>query len=278
MKIRFSTIILGLLVIAAGVLLYLFNAGTLDPAYKKLVFSWQALLIALGFTCLFSRHKFGFGLLLMLAGGFFLASNSLCGGFIAENKWTLLLIAGGVWIIGHGIFARRGMQKRMRDIEQFRSGMGPHGEGNDPRPDMGEISVEFHGLSCRHDHARHRGVHSRREQAGYIDRSYVFGGSKEKIDLTDFRGGEINCVFGGMELDLRGASLAEGTNILEIKSIFGGIVIYVPREWRVEVRQSAVFGKFTDNRPGSDPAQDNSRVLIIHATSVFGGGELKCSE
>ena len=92
--IKISGIVTGLLIIAAGVLLLLFNNGNLDPAYKHVVFSWPSLVMAVGFTCIFSRCKWIFGLVLMLVGGFFLLRKVDAGGIWAHSQtlWTVLLI------------------------------------------------------------------------------------------------------------------------------------------------------------------------------------------
>ena len=90
-----------------------------------------------------------------------------------------------------------------------------------------------------------------------------------------FKGGEINNVFGGMEFDLSEAQLAEGTNYLELNSVFGGIILYVPVDWKIEIRQTQVFGHFVDNRAKPGFEIDENRALVIEAHAVFGGGEIR---
>jgi predicted membrane protein len=116
----------------------------------------------------------------------------------------------------------------------------------------------------------------RKNESGYIDRNYVFGGSKEKIDYTGFKGGEVNCVFGGIELNLSDSRLAEGIHTLELNTIFGGIVLFVPLDWNIEIRQTQVFGNFVDNRPKPGFEISENSTLILQVASVFGGGEIKC--
>jgi len=84
-------------------------------------------------------------------------------------------------------------------------------------------------------------------------------------------------VFGGVELDLSDCRLAEGVGTLEINSVFGGSVLYVPKDWNIEIRKNQVFGGFEDNRPKNNTEIiDKSKTLIIQASAVFGGGEIKC--
>ncbi len=264
---RLTTVVTGLLVIAAGVLLTLFNMGVIDPWYRHIVFSWQALVIALGIVQLFSGrwHSTRWGILLILAGGYFMLPKLNIEGTFLElmtrNMWAPALFAAGVVIVMNGIAGGR------RRNEYREPG---HGAGGGQ-----ENGNRNWGRDGRTGSARRDGV-------GYIDRNYVFGGTKERPGIEEFKGGEINCVFGGMELDLGGSTLAEGVHTLELNSVFGGIVVSVPRDWKVEIRQTNVFGHFSDNRQtggyqGDGMEQDNSRVLVIEAASVFGGGELKYS-
>lgn len=253
--IKIRSIITGLLVIAAGVLLYLFNTGILPVEYKSVVFSWQSLLVAIGFVQLFSRCKWIFGLILMLIGGFFLLQKlhleSLA--FLTQNAWPIGLVIVGLIIIFHTIWRRSFSQKKSECYEKFHR---ERKEWRKSRPN---------GKSG-----------DRNDQTGYIDRNYVFSGDKEKIDTQNFKGGEINCVFGGMELDLTDAQLADGINTLEINTVFGGLVLYVPVDWHIEIRQSHVFGHFADNRPKPGFEIDEKKTLRLQVSAVFGGGEIKC--
>ena len=261
-RISVSAFVFGLLVVTAGILLLAFDAGMLPPEYKPILFSWQMLLIALGFTGLFSRHKAFMGLILMLVGGFFLLPKldipSLS--FLKGNGWALVLIALGIFILCKVIFGKPWWR-----FEYYCSSN--HYRDRD-KAFHKEMHEKFHG--------RNYGNNVPRNEAGYIDRNFVFGGSREKITIPDFKGGEINCVFGGIELDLSESQLAEGVHYLEINSVFGGVVLYIPAHWKIEIRQYRVFGAFEDNRPQPNFEVDENRVLIIQTSVVFGGGEIKC--
>ncbi len=264
-RIRISSILTGLLIITAGVLLLLFNSGVLDVQYKYIVFSWQSLLIAMGFIFLFSRYKWFMGVLLMLVGGFFLLRkmNIESMSFITDNLWTVVLILVGIFVLGKAIWGPRYFRyhaeaRRMRFQQQF-----------------GECCSTSSCESGKfRDHSQ-QPWENRRSNTGYIDRNYIFSGSKEKINTKDFKGGEINCIFGGMELDLMDAQLAEGVNTLNVSTVFGGLVIYAPAEWKIEIHRSNVMGNFVDNRPKPTFEVDDKRLLIIEISSVLGGGEIK---
>lgn len=110
----------------------------------------------------------------------------------------------------------------------------------------------------------------------YVDYVNVFSGGERQIVSENFRGGRISAVFGGMELDLTKAKLAQGRNELEIACVFGGATLIVPDDWNISVEVTPVLGGFNDSRkliPGR--TIDLSRQLVIKGAVVFGGGEIK---
>jgi predicted membrane protein len=86
----------------------------------------------------------------------------------------------------------------------------------------------------------------------------------------EFKGGYIETVFGGMDLDLRRTSLPEGETFLNIKAVFGGVEIKAPAEWFIEIRTNSSFGGVSDERYKSQNI-DFSKKLIITGEAVFGG-------
>ncbi len=110
---------------------------------------------------------------------------------------------------------------------------------------------------------------------GVIHEEVVFGDTKQRVTSQDFRGGMVHCVFGNIELDLTQARLAEGTHVLELSVVFGGITVVVPSDWKVEMKMSSVLGGFADKRVYVKEQIDTSKVLIVKGNAVFGGGELK---
>jgi predicted membrane protein len=110
----------------------------------------------------------------------------------------------------------------------------------------------------------------------YIDYVNVFSGGERQIVSENFRGGRISAVFGGMELDLTKAKLAQGRNELEIACVFGGATLIVPDDWNISIEVTPVLGGFSDQRkliPGR--IIDTTRQLVIKGAVVFGGGEIK---
>ena len=245
---RKSSIIWGLLIVTAGALLFAFNMGLLPQEYKHVVFSWAMIPVVIGFGMVFSRHSWLGGIILILIGGFFILPKLNIEGleFITQNGWALGLVLVGIVILFRTIFGK-----------QF-------------------LWIHTH-TEWKKKHHSYNWKNSENSN-GFIDRDCVFGGGKEQLNIKEFKGGDINCVFGGIELDLTDSELAEGVNMLEINTVFGGCVLYLPIEWNVEIRPTHVFGQFVDNRPKPSFEVDEKSKLIIEANAVFGGGEIKCRE
>ncbi|MDP1624050.1 MAG: DUF5668 domain-containing protein [Bacteroidales bacterium] len=110
---------------------------------------------------------------------------------------------------------------------------------------------------------------------GFIHEENIFSGGKQRVLHQVFRGGHINCVFGGSEVDLTQATLAEGVSELEINTIFGGVTLIVPADWRIQLKMTSIMGGFADKRSYVKENPDPSRMLIIKGSTIFGGGEIK---
>ncbi len=109
---------------------------------------------------------------------------------------------------------------------------------------------------------------------GFIHEDNIFSGGKQKV-THEFRGGQINCIFGGSEIDLTQATLGEGINDLEVNTIFGGVTLIVPADWKIQLKMTSILGGFSDKRSYIKDSLDPSRMLIIRGSTIFGGGEIK---
>lgn len=99
----------------------------------------------------------------------------------------------------------------------------------------------------------------------------VMSGNKLQNSAQDFRGGEINCVMGGVELDLRSASI-QSDAVLNVFAMWGGIVLKVPNDWTVISHGSPILGGFDDK---TVPPILNAKKLYIKGYAIMGGVEIK---
>lgn len=99
----------------------------------------------------------------------------------------------------------------------------------------------------------------------FSDQDVNYGGK-------EFKGCKVDAVFGGADIDLRKAKIRNEA-ILKASSIFGGIIVYVPDDVKVEVTSTAIFGGVSDKR--KNKAENPKTTLYIEATCVFGGVEIR---
>lgn len=104
-----------------------------------------------------------------------------------------------------------------------------------------------------------------------LDISVVMGGNKTLSNSQDFKGGDITAIMGGVELDLRGASI-QTEAALNLWATWGGIVIKIPADWSVVNRGMALMGAIEDKTISPSVA---TKRLIISGTAIMGGVEIK---
>ena len=236
----------GITLMLIGVLFLGFNFGLLPAELKRVVFSWPMLLIFLGVVNWIKRKPFS-GTVLFIIGAFFIFPRIInaypesfpgINGDFTHTYWPLLLIAAGLLLIMSKLFGNK-------------------------------------WAFAEWDHGYNQKQYSRTQGSmGSFEKNAIFGSGEHIVLDPEFKGGELNAIFGGISLDLRKTNLPVGETRLEVNAIFGGVTILVPREWHIESNIDAVFGGFEDKRALNDPL-DPTRRLIITGSCVFGGGELK---
>ncbi|HEV2445729.1 MAG TPA: LiaF domain-containing protein, partial [Candidatus Sulfopaludibacter sp.] len=111
---------------------------------------------------------------------------------------------------------------------------------------------------------------------GMLNEYGVFGGGKRKVNTMDFRGGHVDAVFGGFEIDLRDAIMEGDAATLETNAVFGGIEVRIPITWSAVVQGVGVFGAFQDETTQPNPTLiPNPKRLIVKGGAVFGAVEVK---
>ncbi len=109
-----------------------------------------------------------------------------------------------------------------------------------------------------------------------LDALAFMGGSRRSLTTADFQGGSLLAVMGGIEIDLRGASIAAGQATLDAFAMWGGIEITVPRGWAVVNRGIPLLGGFEDSTQPPESSQAGAPPrLIITGLALMGGVEVK---
>jgi predicted membrane protein len=234
--------VFALLLVAAGMLLLGFNTGHLPSVWKGFFFSWPMLLLVAGFLAV-CKCNLIFGISVAAAGKFFLLSRA-AGIYPGDRTyeqflstyWPVLIIIFGILIF---------------------------------------LSVIIRPRRFVYGHYKEERKESFTENPdGRINYQATFGGTEQVILDPLFKGGNIETTFGGIDLDLRRTSLAEGDTFLNIKTTFGGVVIKAPDSWEIEIHSNSFAGGVNDSRVKNDD-RDKSRKLVLIAKCTFGGVEIK---
>ena len=97
------------------------------------------------------------------------------------------------------------------------------------------------------------------------------GGAQRKCRAESLRRGSVSVVFGGVDLDLREATLDPAGADLDLSASWGGVSLTVPREWRVLVEDRATLGGVEACVTPPEELPDDAPVLRVVAGARFGG-------
>ncbi len=122
-----------------------------------------------------------------------------------------------------------------------------------------------------------RGLTTNPHSGGVTDDSFINGmaimsGFRRVSTSQEFRGAELTAIMGGVELDLRGASLKEEA-VINVFAFWGGIELKVPQDWTVIVRGTPIMGGIEQKTFSGK--QDPAKKLIIDGQVIMGGVEIR---
>jgi predicted membrane protein len=106
----------------------------------------------------------------------------------------------------------------------------------------------------------------------------VFGSVKRRVETPNFLGGEIECAFGNVELDLRYSQIVPNGMpvIVHVNCVFGATKMRIPDSWGVTVQAAGVFGNVEDRTiPPRSSSGLIAPTLLITGQSVFSSVEIE---
>jgi hypothetical protein len=131
------------------------------------------------------------------------------------------------------------------------------------------VSIGFVGGFMAAAVAVKRAVPSRGEaESDEVALMAVFDGTELRSEAKAFRGGSMFAWYGGVDADLREATLAPDAR-LSVTALFGGIALRVPPEWRIDSDVHAVVGGYDIS--GTDPDDPAAPVLRLEGRALCGG-------
>ena len=248
-------IVTGIIIMAVGAFLLFNNMGFFIPEVYHLVISWQTLLIAIGVILLFDKpsdHKTA-GIILIVIGTLFLLSK------ICPLNVRTFIIPAAIIAIGIGFIIKATTRKN--EDNSFETWFSEHPEWKKQFKNFGKNDTFKDG--------------------NVIYKEYVFTSSKEKWTQGKLKNLEIEARFSGVELDFTQAELADDIKVaacIKVKSVFSGVILYVPEDWNIVVQKTGAFGGFADNRPNRVLRVSSDKIVTLEVEAVFGGGEIRCYE
>ncbi len=238
-----SQMLVGAGVILAGFLFLIDNLGWIDLDMR--VHFWPFILMLVGASTLAQAPRRGSGA--AVAGIFMIgfgAVSLLKGLGLIYISWQTLFPIG---IIGLGLM----MVFRAHKRSQQAAAGGEEGV----QGDEGAFFTKSEGVTGER----------------VLDMTAIFGGIHSKVTTQDFRGGDLTSVMGGIDLDMRTASL-NGTAVLNVFALMGGISIKVPTDWTVELEGTPILGGFEEKTMQPHEA---SKRLVVRGTAVMGGVDIR---
>lgn len=99
----------------------------------------------------------------------------------------------------------------------------------------------------------------------------TFAEQKINKNSENFKGANLDAVFGGITLDLRESNLEKET-IIKASCIFGGIDILLPNDVNVKIKSTPIFGGITNKIRNNN---ESKKTVYIDAFAMFGGIDIK---
>lgn len=195
-----SKILAGILIIMAGVLIFLNQIGMQIPHW---LLSWEMILMAAGFVTLV-KHSFRktAGYIMILIAAVFMLNDFYPGIIEVRFVWPLLIIVVGLsMLFKSGLFNF----KKQKETKQP-----PFSEI--PKEDFLNATSIFSGVTNK--------VLSKQFKGGNL--TSIFGGNEVNLSQADFIGEaeiDLTCIFGGITL-----IVPSGWKVkTELTSVFGGV-------------------------------------------------------
>ncbi len=231
---------MGALIIFFGLMYFL---KELDVNVPRWAYHWSSFMVAIGIIVLI-KHKFQnlFGFFLIIAGVMFNLATVFNYDINLKLMFPLLAIILGVSMVV------RPKRKEERDAKKWEK----------VKSKGGFMGMESETISPE----------------DFVDGVSIFGSIRKQVSTKNFKGADLLTLFGGTELNLTQASF-DSKAVVELTTVFGGAEIIVPADWHIKTEMVSVFGGVEDNRYQGSPLNENSKVLILRGTCVFGGVEIK---
>ena len=225
-------LIVGLLIMLLGALFLLDNLDIMDV--DDVFRFWPLFFVAIGATMAVQPSgtaNRGFGVFLVIAGLWVLLYDFDIIPVSFWDIWPVFLIGAGAWLIWRGI-GEQASPRRPGDVAPGRPSSGPKVTSTDR-----------------------------------VSAFAFMSGIERANNSKDFRGADLTAIMGGVDLDLRDATI--GTEpVIDAFAFWGGIEIKVPNDCVVINKVMPLLGGLEDD---TRPVEGSTRELLVRGSAIMGG-------
>ena len=242
-----NRVLAGIILVGIGVVLFADKMGVLLPHW---LLTWPVLLIVIG---IYSGIKHNFSnatwIILVALGGIFLWDEMMMDVSLKPFTIPIILVAAGLLTIVRPRFGDRHNSFGQRRRDRWSNVSTGTAAFNKAFEEAGPLNDDYIDINC------------------------IFSGVNKTVISKTFKGGRISCVFGGTELDLTKADI-QGTAVLQLNEVFGGVTLVIPSNWTVRNNISGVFHG-VDDRRNNQVQNDSDKILLLQGSAVMAGVEIK---
>ena len=225
-------LVVGLLIMLLGALFLLDNLDLVDVG--DVFRLWPLFFVAIGATMAVQPSgtaNRGFGVFLVIAGLWVLLYDFDIIPVSFWDIWPVFLIGAGAWLVWRGIGEPAGA-RRPGDVAPGRPASGPEVTGTDT------VSA------------------------------FAFMSGIERVNNSKgFRGADLTAIMGGVDLDLRDATMG-AEPVIDAFAFWGGIEIKVPNDWVVINKVMPLLGGLEDD---TRPVEGSTKELLVRGSAIMGG-------
>jgi cell wall-active antibiotic response 4TMS protein YvqF len=238
-------VFMAILLIVAGVLLFLVNLGWL-PVHNIWQY-WPLLMIGSGIAKWLNSHSlYGrtWGILIIGVGMFYLALMlGLVHIRVTNGSWPLSLL--------FIVFGIAGLAKILDSA------------ANPNRRASSDTSAQLFTTSSLDPDRLHE--------------TAVLGSLNRRFETGDLKGGTVTCLLGSIELDLRRAQITnlDRTVTLELAVIMGSIKLRIPETWRLGLLGTPILGSYEDRTIPQARTEQPIATLMMTGTCIMGSVEIE---
>lgn len=233
--------------IAVGLVWQLKNMDYVSYDVFRIIVSWQMLLMYIGVVNFIKQHYVG-GLITFGVGLVFLLPRL----GVMDYDWLHINWPIALIVIGIIFLFKPRWKKSHRDWNKKKW------DYNKDKNSMSEYSESSYS-----------------SEEGYVETSNYFGSVKQIVLDPVFKGARISNAFGGTVIDLRHTSLDAPETYIDIDCTFGGVEIYLPSNWFLQLKTVVIMGGCDDKRFLGTVEVDKEHMLIVKGNVTFGGVEFK---